>query len=115
MKKFPTGTYAFDNVLRHLRKIAPDLIYESAHTSKGRIFNGFVIAKTKTSFRPVGILDWAHYTKKGMCYAIQHDLLQQYYEEMLEDSRSPSNVWKDTKKEQNLKDYYANRSGEIYE
>jgi len=115
MKKFPTGTYAFDNVLRHLRKIAPDLIYESAHNSKGRIFNGFVIAKTKTSFRPVGILDWAHYTKGGICVAIQNDVLQQYYEEMLKDPRSPSNVWRDKDKEQHLKKYYEDRSGEAYE
>jgi hypothetical protein len=115
MKKFPNGTYAFDSVLRQLRKIAPDLIYTSDQTSKGRVFNGYLIAKNKTSFRPVGVLDWAHYTEAGIRTAIQHGVLDQYYEKMLEDSRSPTNVWKDKKKEQNLKEYYANRSGEIYE
>ena len=115
MSKTPYGTYALQEALKQLRQIKPELVYSRSSSVQGTVFNNFLIAKNKTRFRPVGILDWAHYTKKGMCFAIQNDVLQQYYEEMLEDSRSPSNVWKDKKKEQNLKDYYANRSGEIYE
>jgi len=110
MSKIARGTYAFDNVLKQLRQLAPALVYDSRRTSQGiRVFNGFMIASNKTSFRPVGVLDWAHYTAAGIRDAIQHDFLQEYYEEMLEDSRSPANVWKDKRKEQSLKEQYAHR------
>jgi|TARA_R110000803_G_scaffold207167_1_gene274929 hypothetical protein len=107
MSKTPYGTYALQNALQHLRKTVPDLVYEVSYTRQGTIFNGFLIAKNKTRFRPVGILDWAHFTGAGLRVAIEFDVLQEYYEEMLKDSRSPSNNWKDKNLEIVLKEQYA--------
>ena len=107
MSKTPYGTYALQTALQQLRKTDPDLVYEVSCTRQGTIFNGFVLAKNKTRFRPLGILDWAHFTMAGIRVAIQHDVLQEYYEEMLKDPRSPSNEWKDKGLELHLKEYYA--------
>jgi len=108
MSKEPYGTYALQNALQKLRKTVPDLVYEVSYTHQGTIFNGFLIAKNKTRFRPVGVLDWAHFTGSGICVAIQFDVLRQYYEEMLKDPRSPNNNWKDKDLETSLKEHYAN-------
>jgi hypothetical protein len=108
MSKTPYGTYALQNALQQLRKTVPDLVYEVSYTRQGTIFNGFLIAKNKTSFRPVGILDWAHFTMAGLRVAIEFDVLKEYYEEMLKDPRSPNNDWKDKELETRLKEQYAN-------
>ena len=108
MSKAPYGTYALQSALQQLRKRVPELVYEVSYTRQGTIFNGFLIARNKTRFRPVGILDWAHFTKAGLGIAIEFDALQEYYEEMLKDQRSPNNVWKNKDKEHILKEQYAN-------
>jgi|TARA_R110000782_G_scaffold261291_1_gene352883 hypothetical protein len=109
--KMPYGTYALQTALQQLRKIEPDLLYQVDDCSSGKIFNGFLIARNKTRFRPLGILDWAHFTMAGLRVAIQYDILQQYYEEMLKDPRSPSNNWKDKDKEKKLKALHSNNLG----
>jgi hypothetical protein len=115
MSKTPYGTYALQEALKQLRQIKPELVYSRSSSVQGTVFNNFLIAKNKTRFRPVGILDWAHFTMAGLRDAIQHETLNTYYLEMLEDPRSPSNCWKNKELETIKKDYYANRSGEIYE
>lgn len=69
------------------------------------------LAKKKTRFRPLGILDYAHFTVKGLAEAIDNDSVIEYYIEMLEDPRSPDNVWKDKEKEKSLKLAYAVQNG----
>ena len=115
MSKTPYGTYALQEALKQLRQIEPELIYSSAPSVQGTVFNNFLIAKNKTRFRPVGILDWAHFTMAGLRNAIQNESLNDYYLEMLEDPRSPSNCWKDKEFEALKKEQYANRLGGTYE
>ena len=105
--KTPSGLHAFDEVLRKLRVTAPDLVYESRIVDHGKYFNDFIIARNKTLFRPVGILDWAWYTVAGMALAIEFDAMSEYYGEMLKDKRSPDNIWKDKDKEKQLKEGYS--------
>ena len=52
-------------------------------------FNGFEIDKHNNLFRPITVISWAYYTLDGIKIAIKYNVLQQYYEEMLKDSRSP--------------------------
>ena len=111
MSKAPYGTYAFQEALKQLRQLKPDLVYSCAYSKQGTVFNSFLIAKNRTRFRPVGVLDWAHFTMAGLRVAIQYDILQQYYEEMLKDPRSPSNNWKDKDKEKKLKALHSNNLG----
>ena len=113
--KMPYGTYALQTALQQLRKIEPDLLYQVDDCSSGKIFNGFLIARNKTRFRPLGILDWAHFTMAGLRVAIQYDVLDEYYLEMLKDPRSPSNTWKNTEKENRLKEKYSHSLGEPHE
>ena len=75
----------------------------------GYVFNDFLFAKNKTLFRPLGVIDWAWYTSATLKSAILEERMGDYYTEMLNDSRSPSNIWKDKKKEKKMKEYYANR------
>ena len=105
--KTPFGLYAFDLVLRKLRATVPDLVYETHQVTHGKFFNGFIIARNKTLFRPVGILDWAWYTASGLALAIELDVMQEYYEKMLKDKRSPDNTWKNKDKEKQLKVGYS--------
>jgi len=105
--KTPFGLHAFDEVLRDLRVTVPDLVYESRMVEHGKFFNDFIIARNKTLFRPVGILDWAWYTVAGMALAIEFDAMSEYYEEMLKDKRSPDNIWKDKDKEKQLTEGYS--------
>ena len=105
--KTPFGLHAFDEVLRELRVTVPDLVYESRMVEHGKFFNDFIIARNKTLFRPVGILDWAWYTVAGMALAIEFDAMSEYYGEMLKDKRSPDNIWKDKYKEKQLKEGYS--------
>ena len=79
---------------------------------QGLVIEGrYLIAKKKTMFRPLGQLDWAWYTAKGLGTAIENDTLDHYYEAMLKDDRSPPNVWKRRHEEMEKKTYYAVRSG----
>ena len=105
--KTPFGLHAFDEVLRELRVTVPDLVYESRIVEHGKFFNDFIIARNKTLFRPVGILDWAWYTVAGMALAIEFDAMSEDYGEMLKDKRSPDNIWKDKDKEKQLKEGYS--------
>ena len=51
--------------------------------------DGFEIDKHNQFFRPITVIRWAYYTLEGIKVAIEHDVLIQYYDEMLKDSRSP--------------------------
>ena len=73
--------------------------------------NKILIAKRKTMFRPLGELDWAWYTAKGLGTAYETDNVLQYYEQMLKDDRSPPNKWKRKDEEMELKTKYAERAG----
>lgn len=72
----------------------------------------FMIAKKKTLFRPLGILDWAYYTPKTLAEAFDLGQVEEYYYEMLQDPRSPTNEWKDKEKEKRMKAYYFNRDAD---
>ena len=72
---------------------------------------GFYIAKNKTKFRPIGVLDWAHYTPAGLATAIETQSLETYYQAQLLDAKSDPNVWSDPVVEAQLKDYYLKRAG----
>lgn len=67
-------------------------------------------AKKKALLRKVGELDWVHYTPMTLARAILDERLEEYLLEKQEDSRSPVNVWKDKKKEEELKAYYRKRA-----
>tara|TARA_R110000803_G_scaffold1228_7_gene4035 strand:- start:1345 stop:1749 length:405 start_codon:yes stop_codon:yes gene_type:complete len=69
----------------------------------------FMIAKNRPLLRPLGILDWAYYTPKKLAEAVDLGLVEEYYYEMLDDPRSPDNIWKDKEKEKRMKEEYANR------
>jgi hypothetical protein len=56
------------------------------------LFSDYAFARTKTRFRPVGVLDWAHYTQATLREAVLNDSIDEYYKTMLEDDRSPKNV-----------------------
>mgnify|MGYP003663461899 CR=1 FL=1 len=115
MSKTPYGTYAFQEALKQLRQLKPDLVYACEYAKQGTVFNSFLIAKNRTRFRPLGVLDWAHFTMAGLRVAIQYDVLNEYYVEMLKDPRSPSNTWKNTEKENSLKEQYSHSLGESHE
>ena len=115
MSKIPYGTYALQEALKQLRQSKPKLVYSRASSVQGTVFNNFLIAKNKTRFRPVRVLDWAHFTMAGLRDAIYNDDLHDYYLEMLEDQRSPSNSWKNIELEESLKAHYANRLSGTYE
>tara|TARA_R110002050_G_scaffold137518_2_gene261124 strand:- start:274 stop:657 length:384 start_codon:yes stop_codon:yes gene_type:complete len=73
--------------------------------------DGFLIAKKSPKFRPIGIIDWAHYTPKNLAFAILTGNLQSYYNFMLSDSRSDPNIWRDAIEEYTLKTFYKQRAG----
>ncbi len=85
--------------------IAPDYRYG------GVILNEqIIIAKKKTRFRPLGQLDWAHYTAKGLGTAFKYGTVLEYYEQMLVDERSPSHDWQG-EKSMVKRAYYAELNG----
>jgi hypothetical protein len=76
--------------------------------------NGLLyIAKNSSKMRLISHLDWCHYTPKTLAQAIDKNNIENYYETMLNDSRSDPNIWKDTDKEMKLKSYYASRLGRV--
>tara|TARA_R110002051_G_scaffold165632_3_gene236452 strand:+ start:1333 stop:1695 length:363 start_codon:yes stop_codon:yes gene_type:complete len=112
MSKPPYGSYKLFNVIKQVRESAPSgSDYSFAEPTRfGLTWEGFLFAKTKTMFRPLGILDWAWYTPAKLRDAALDDNLSDYYTEMLDDPRSPANKWKDKEEEKKKKDYYAYRA-----
>lgn len=95
-------SWAFDKLRKVLKYVDIPLQYRFVH--QGVIIDSAVlIAKKRTVFRPVGKLNWAWYTAKGLGTALNEGRELEYYEEMLKDARSPSNEWKDKEKEQRLR------------
>lgn len=66
-----------------------------------------IIAKKKPLFTLTGKLDWVWYTPKGLGMAIASGEIEEYYNTMLTDERSPKNEWKDKEKEQRMKEHYG--------
>jgi len=90
-----------DNKDRKLKEFRSGLIIDDK----------YIIACNRTLLRPVGILDWSWYTPKTLATAMNEGRVDQYYENMLKDPRSPANKWKDKRKEILKKTFYAVRSG----
>jgi len=79
---------------------------------QGMIINEqILVAKKKTLFKQLGMIDWAWYTPKGLGDALNRGEVLEYYTTMLSDSRSPSNKWRNKFKETDLKSSYSSRSG----
>jgi hypothetical protein len=70
-----------------------------------------VIAKNCAKFRPVGVLDWVHYTPKQLALAIDTADTELYYCIQLGSDKSSLNQWKRSAEEKQLKEYYAERAG----
>ena len=112
MSKPPYGSYKLFNVIKQVRESAPPgSDYSFAEPTRfGLIWEGFLFAKTKTMFRPLGILDWAWYTPAKLRDAALDNNISDYYTGMLDDPRSPANKWKDKEEEKKKKAYYAYRA-----
>jgi len=108
-KKRPVGHMKLLKALEQVKEIDPEKNCLWEEKNSYTLFSDYVFARTKTRFRPVGVLDWAHYTQATLREAILNDNLDEYYKKMLEDERSPTNVWEDKHKEVELKTYYADR------
>ena len=96
-----------ESIQKHSGQVAiyPDYRYG------GDILNEqVIIAKKKTRFRPLGQLDWAHYTAKGLGNAFSDGTVLEYYEHMLNDERSPSHDWHGEKMMEK-RAHYAERRG----
>ena len=105
----PFGHMELIKVLEKVKQKKPKKDCSFLEKKYYTLFNDYVFARTKRRFRPVGILDWAHYTGAGLREAILNNSLDEYYKTMLEDERSPSNIWENKQKETELKAYYAER------
>lgn len=74
--------------------------------------NGYIyIHKQKPILRLKSRLDWVTYDPADLAYALEHDIVEQYYSNQLADPLSLPNVWKNTVEELDLKEYYAKRAG----
>ena len=115
IKRQQYGRYALTKALRQVKdteRLAGRSVYSGLPVDElnyGFVFNDFIFAKNKTLFRPLGIIDWAWFTTAKLRDAILGERIGDYYTEMLNDPRSPSNKWRDKEKEKEMKDYYANR------
>jgi hypothetical protein len=115
VKKQQYGRYALMKALSQVReteRLTGSSIYSGLPVDElnyGFVFNDFIFAKNKTLFRPLGIIDWAWFTTAKLRGAVLGERMSDYYTEMLNDPRSPSNKWRDKEKEKEMKDYYANR------
>jgi hypothetical protein len=85
------------------------------------IDKALVIARNKSLWRPVGILDWLpYYGLNSLLTAYKEGTLEAYKEKQIKAGRQQlavvkPNVWKDKKKEKEMKEFYAKRStGEAY-
>jgi len=97
--------------VENIQKYAGDIVIYPDYRYGGVILNEqIIIAKKKTRFRPLGQLDWAHYTAKGLGTAFKEGTVLEYYEQMLVDERSPSHDWQGDNA-MKKKTYYAERCG----
>lgn len=97
--------------VENIQKYAGDVAIAPDYRYSGVILNEqVIIAKKKTRFRPLGQLDWAHYTAKGLGTAFKEGTVLEYYEKMLVDGRSPSHDW-NGENAMAKKAYYAERCG----
>jgi hypothetical protein len=108
-KRRPFGLMSLLKTLEQVKEIAPEKNLFWREKNSYILFKDYVFARTKTRFRPVGVLDWANYTEATLREAILNDSIDEYYKTMLGDDRSPNNVWEDKNKEVALKTYYADR------
>ena len=108
-KRRPFGLMSLLKTLEQVKEIAPEKNLFWRENNSYILFKDYVFARTKTRFRPVGVLDWANYTEATLREAILNDSIDEYYKTMLGDDRSPNNVWEDKNKEVALKTYYADR------
>ena len=108
-KKRPLGHMALLKTLEQVKEIDPTKNCFCEEKNSYTLFSDYAFARTKTRFRPVGVLDWAHYTQATLREAVLNDSIDEYYKTMLEDDRSPKNVWGDKNKEAELKTYYKDR------
>jgi len=108
-KKRPLGHMTLLKALEQAKKVDPKKNYSWEEKGSYTLFSDYVFARTKTRFRPTGVLDWAHYTQAGLREAILNNNIDGYYKTMLKDDRSPKNTWQDKDKEAELKNYYASR------
>ena len=109
-KRRPFGLMSLLKTLEQVKEIAPEKNLFWREKNSYILFKDYVFARTKTRFRPVGVLDWANYTEATLREAILNDSIDEYYKTMLGDDRSPNNVWEDKNKEVALKTYYADRT-----
>lgn len=72
--------------------------------------NTLYLAKNSQKMRLKSHLDWAYYTPKTLAQALDADIVETYYEIMLNDVRSDPNIWKDKDIEMELKSFYAARA-----
>lgn len=75
------------------------------------INKNFYIAKHSAKMRLRSQLDWVYYTPRTLAQAIDNNTVDQYYEFMMQDSRSDPNLWNDRDFEMQLKTFYAARAG----
>ena len=108
-KRSPFGLMSLLKTLEQVKKIDPEKNLFWREKNSYILFKDYIFARTKTRFRPVGVLDWANYTEATLREAILNDSIDEYYKTMLQDDRSPKNVWGDKDKESELKTYYADR------
>jgi len=97
--------------VENIQKYSGNVAISPDYRHGGVILNEqIIIAKKKTRFRPLGQLDWAHYTAKGLGTAFQDGTVLEYYEQMLVDKRSPSHDWQG-EKAMAKRAYYAELNG----
>ena len=108
-KRRPFGLMSLLKTLEQVKKIDPEKNLFWREKNSYILFKDYIFARTKTRFRPVGVLDWANYTEATLREAILNDSIDEYYKTMLQDDRSPKNVWGDKDKVSELKTYYADR------
>jgi len=121
MSTKPTETYKYpyiESKSLYFRLLAIDKLLDCQisvreHHQGLVIDEELIIAKNKPLFRPLGIIDWAHFTPKGLAKAINSGSASKYYKKMLKDPLSPQNKWCDKKLEREMKSFYLKRAKEL--
>ena len=103
--------YAIRTIHKIEKRIGRRIRYEVHRGGVSLPYYEVQLAKKVTRFRMSGLLDYAHFTVKGLGEAMVNEEVGLYYMKMLEDERSPENVWKDKEKEIKLKQEYATLAG----
>jgi hypothetical protein len=103
--------YAISTIHKLEKRIGRHIRYEVHRGGVSLPYYEVQLAKKVTRFRMNGLLDYAHFTVKGLGEAMEAEEVGKYYIEMLKDPRSPENVWKDKEKEAKLKEEYAKAAG----